>query len=105
MKFDRDGEFDRLMEEIFPMSIPAEFVKSIVVTMKNGQEIELHGEELLHPLPMAENLSWDKLSSHFEQIDDVEVQIDVPAIKESVVINVQNILKNHFEFKLDNNLD
>ncbi|MDC1446655.1 hypothetical protein N8344_01625 [bacterium] len=105
MEFDRDGEFDRLMEEIFPMSIPSQFVKSIVVKMKNGQEIELGGEELLHPLPMAENMGWDKLSKHFEQIDDVEVQIDVPAIKESVVVNVQNILKNHFEFRLDNKLD
>jgi hypothetical protein len=54
---------------------------------------------------MAENMGWDRLSKHFEQIDDVEVQIDVPAIKQSVVVNVQNILKNHFEFKLDNKLD
>lgn len=105
MEFDRDGEFDRLMEEIFPMSIPSQFVKSIVVKMKNGQEIELRGEELLHPLPMAESMGWDKLSQHFEQIDDVEVQIDVPAIKKSVVVNVENILKNHFEFRLDNKLD
>lgn len=105
MEFDRDGEFDRLMEEIFPMSIPAQFVKSIVVKMKNGQEIELHGDELLHPLPMAENMGWDKLASHFEQIDDVEVQIDVPSIKESVVVNVQNILKNHFKERLDHKLD
>jgi hypothetical protein len=105
MEFDRDGEFDRLMEEIFPMSIPAEFVKSIVVKMKNGQQIELTGDELLQPLPMAENLGWDQLSKHFEQIDDVEVQIDVPAIKHSVVVNVQDILKNHFADRLDTKLD
>lgn len=96
MDFDRDGEFDRLMEEIFPMSIPAQFVKSIIVKMKNGQDIELTGDELLHPLPMAENMGWDKLASHFEQIDDIEVQIDVDGIKESVVVNVQTILSNHF---------
>ena len=96
MDFDRDGEFDRLMEEIFPMSIPAQFVKSIIVKMKNGQDIELTGDELLDPLPMAENMGWDKLASHFEQIDDIEVQIDVDGIKESVVMNVQNILSNHF---------
>lgn len=101
MEFDRDAEFDRLMEEIFPMSIPAQFVKSIVVKMKNGQQIELTGDELLHPLPMAENMGWDKLSQHFEQIDDVEVQIDVDGIKQSVVMNVQSILSNHFNNRLD----
>jgi len=52
MDFDHDGEFDRIMEEIHPMSI---------------------------------------------QIDDVEVQIDVPGIKQNVVMNVKNILKAHFE--------
>jgi len=101
MDFDRDGEFDRLMEEIFPMSIPAQFVKSIVVKMNNGQEISLSGDELLHPLPMAENMGWDRLSKHFEQIDDVEVQIDVDGIKQSVVMNVQNILSAHFKNTLD----
>lgn len=105
MEFDRDGEFDRLMEEILPMSIPAQFVKQIVVKMKNGSQVELTGEELLQPLPMAENLGWDKLAEHFEQIDDVEVQIDVPGIKHNVVMNVQNILKNHFENRLDKKLD
>lgn len=107
MEFDRDGEFDRIMEEIFPISVPAQFVKSIVVKMKNGGAIELTGEELLHPLPMVENLGWDKLVNQFEQIEDVEVQIDVPGIKQSVVMNVQNILKQHFDknTKPDRKLD
>jgi hypothetical protein len=97
MDFDYDGEFDRIMEEISPMSIPAHFVKQVVVKMKNGQEISLTGEELLQPLPMVENVGWDQLAKRFDTIDDVEVQIDVPAIKQNVVLNVKNILKAHFE--------
>ena len=95
--FDYDGEFDRIMEEIHPMSIPAHFVRSVVVKMKNGQTIELKGEELLQPLPMIENMGWDKLSERFEAIDDVEVQIDVPEIKKNVVLNVRKILQAHFD--------
>ena len=94
--FDYDGEFDRIMEEIHPMSIPAHFVRSVVVKMKNGQTIELKGEELVQPLPMIENMGWDKLSERFEAIDDVEVQIDVPEIKKNVVLNVKKILQAHF---------
>ena len=101
MEFDYDGEFDRIMEEISPMSIPAHFVKQVVVKMKNGQEITLSGEELLQPLPMVENVGWNQLAKRFDKIDDVEVQIDVPAIKQSVVLNVKNILKAHFEQNKD----
>lgn len=101
MEFDYDGEFDRIMEEISPMSIPAHFVKQVVVKMKNGQEITLSGEELLQPLPMVENVGWNQLAKRFDKIDDVEVQIDVPAIKKNVVLNVKNILKAHFEQNKD----
>ena len=101
MDFDYDGEFDRIMEEISPMSIPAHFVKQVVVKMKNGQEISLTGEELLQPLPMVENVGWNQLAKRFDKIDDVEVQIDVPAIKKNVVLNVKNILKAHFEQNKD----
>jgi DNA/RNA endonuclease G (NUC1) len=101
MEFDYDGEFDRIMEEISPMSIPAHFVKQVVVKMKNGQEITLSGEELLQPLPMVENVGWNQLAKRFDKIDDVEVQIDVPAIKQNVVLNVKNILKAHFEQNKD----
>jgi DNA/RNA endonuclease G (NUC1) len=101
MDFDYDGEFDRIMEEISPMSIPAHFVKQVVVKMKNGQEITLSGEELLQPLPMVENVGWNQLAKRFDKIDDVEVQIDVPAIKQNVVLNVKNILKAHFEQNKD----
>lgn len=97
VEFDHEGEFDRIMEEIVPMSIPSHFVKSVVVKMKNGQTIDLTGEELLQPLPMVEAIGWEKLAKRFEAIDDVEVQIDVPAIKKSVITNVKNILKSHFE--------
>ena len=101
MEFDYDGQFDRIMEEISPMSIPAHFVKQVVVKMKNGQEITLSGEELLQPLPMVENVGWNQLAKRFDKIDDVEVQIDVPAIKQNVVLNVKNILKAHFEQNKD----
>ena len=97
MEFDRDGEFDRIMEEIIPMSIPTQFVKSVVVKMKNGQSITLTGTELLQPLPMQEHAGWAELSKRFDHIDDVEVQIDVPGIKNNVIMNVRKILKEHFD--------
>lgn len=97
MEFDREGEFERIMEEIFPMSIPASFVKRVEVKLSNGSSVTLHGEDLIYPLPMNSTMDWDRLSENFEKIEDVEVQIDIPAIQESVVVNVQNILNAHFK--------
>lgn len=102
MEYDRDGEFERIMEEIFPISIPASFVKRVEVTLTNGQSVSLKSGDLIYPLPMNNTSSWSKLVENFDSIADVEVQIDIPAIQENVVINVKNILKNHFEDKRSN---
>ena len=101
MEFDRDGEFDRVMEEIFPVSIPSAFVKSISVKLANGQQVVLKGDELLNPLPVANDFSWDKLVEQFDAIEDIQVFIDMPAIRQNVVMNVKKILNDHFKDYLD----
>ena len=96
MEYDREGEFDRVMEEITPVSIPSNFIKSISVKLANGSQVVLKGEELLNPLPVANDFSWDKLVERFESIEDIKVFIDMPAIRENVVMNVKKILEQHF---------
>ena len=96
MEFDREGEFDRVMEEIFPVSIPSAFVKRISVKLANGQHVVLKGDELLNPLPVANDFSWDRLVEQFDAIEDIQVFIDMPAIRQNVVMNVKKILNNHF---------
>jgi hypothetical protein len=92
-----DPDFDKLMDEIFPMSIPTEYVESILVTLASGQEIEMSGDELLHPLPLADDLNWESLVHRFDKIADVQVKIDVAKIKDDVATNVKTILDSHFE--------
>ncbi len=92
-----DPDFDRLMEEIFPMSIPTEYVESILVTLASGKVIVMSGDELLQPLPLADDLSWEKLVQRFDKIADVQVKIDVEKIKSDVQTNVISILGQHFE--------
>jgi len=92
-----DPDFDRLMEEIFPMSIPTEYVESILVTLASGQQIVMSGDELLQPLPLADDLSWEKLVHRFDKIADVQVKINVEKIKKDVKNNVISILGKHFE--------
>ena len=104
MDFDKEGEFSKIMEEIFPVSIPAQFVKEIVVKFGDGKEVILSGEELSHPVPVAEGMNWDRLKNQFDKIVDIDVLIDIPAIQHNVSQNVKKILDNHFkdQFSKDN---
>jgi hypothetical protein len=99
-----DPNFDKLMEEIFPMSIPTEYVESILVTLASGQVIEMSGDELLHPLPLADDLNWEKLVHRFDKIADVQVKINVNKIKKDVATNVKTIMGAHFEDDDDDNI-
>lgn len=98
---DDDPNFDKMMDEIFPMSIPTEYVESILVTLASGQEIEMSGDELLHPLPLADDLNWEKLVHRFDKIADVQVKINVAKIKDDVATNVKTILDSHFDIEDD----
>jgi hypothetical protein len=98
---DDDPNFDKMMDEIFPMSIPTEYVESILVTLASGQEIEMSGDELLHPLPLADDLNWEKLVHRFDKIADVQVKINVAKIKSDVATNVKTILDSHFDIEDD----
>ena len=97
MEFDREAEFERIMEDIMPLSIPNSFVREIVVKLKNGGEVTLSGEELLKPLPMTGNLNWEKVAHQHDQIEDIEVMVNVPLIQDSVVFNVKRLLSAHFK--------
>jgi hypothetical protein len=97
MEFDREGEFDRIMEEVVPISIPSSFITGIKVIMKNGHEVTLNGDDLLAPLPLSGEFSWADMAKNFEAIDDVEILLDIPNLRESVVKSVKEILKQHFQ--------
>jgi hypothetical protein len=55
------------------------------------------GDELLHPLPLADDLNWEKLVHRFDKIADVQVKINVAKIKKDVSTNVKTIMGAHFE--------
>ena len=97
MEFDREKEFDRIIEEITPISIPNSFIRGISVVMRNGSTVELNGDDLLSTLPLSGDFSWSDIAANFEAIEDVEILIDVPGLRQSVVDSVKNILKEHFD--------
>lgn len=61
----------------------------------------MSGDELLHPLPLADDLNWESLVHRFDKIADVQVKIDVAKIKDDVAVNVKTILSAHFDDDID----
>ena len=96
MEFDRESEFERIMNEVMPLSIPSVYIKQVVVVLKNGATVTLSGEELLKPMPMNDPLSWEKITDQHNAIEDIDVQINVDLIQENVVYNVKKLLSQHF---------
>lgn len=96
MEFDRESEFERIMNEVMPLSIPSVYIKEVVVVLKNGATVTLSGEELLKPMPMNGPLSWEKITDQHNAIEDIDVQINVDLIQENVVYNVKKLLSQHF---------
>ena len=45
---------------------------------------------------MQGNLNWDKLSEQHDSIEDIDVNVNVPLIQDSVVYNVKKLLGIHF---------
>ena len=66
MEFDREKEFDRIIEEITPISIPTSFIRGISVVMRNGSIVELNGDDLLSTLPLSGDFSWSDIAANFE---------------------------------------
>lgn len=97
MDFDRESEFDRIMGEIMPLSIPGVYIREVIVLLKNGATVSLSGEELLKPLPMTGQLDWGKISSQHNSIEDIDVRINVPLIQHNVILNVKKLLSQHFD--------
>jgi hypothetical protein len=97
INFDSDGEFDRIMEEIDPSSIPTKYLKSVRIIFHNGKEIELAGDEIINPSPLREDFSWEMIANQFKQVRDVNILIDVEKFQNDVYLNSDAILSKHFK--------
>jgi len=96
MEFDRDREFDRLIDECKALTIPAFFIKELKVTLAGGGEVVLQGDELFSTSPISSSILDRQGPDPYDMIEDVDVMIDVPTLRKTVVGSVQTLLNSHF---------
>ena len=76
--------FDRIVKEIDAKEIPAKYVQQILVQYYDGNVVELHGNEITHPIPMNKDAQWDKISDSFKKMRDVKVFINIDVLEEDI---------------------
>ena len=90
-------DFSRYLAEIVAKQIPVRFVRSVTVIFKNGKRSMLTQDELLHPLPVDSNLTWDRVEEGFEGVQNVEIHVDLDALGDHIADKTEELLDKLFD--------
>jgi hypothetical protein len=91
----KDRSFDRIFDEVSLDTIPIDYLKSIMLVLIDGTEVELHREDLEF---LGSNSQEDLISKLArEDVVDIAIQLDYDLIKNDVTKNVNAILDTLFK--------
>lgn len=91
----KDRSFDRIFDEVSLDTIPYQYLKSIMLVLIDGTEVELHREDLEFLGSHNEEDLLSKLAR--EDVVDIAIQLDYDLIKNDVTKNVNAILDTLFK--------
>ena len=88
------SNFDKMLKQVFPSSIPKQYVDKLIITNNDGNISEILGEQLEGAIPLdprnASPLShiWNK------ETKTVEIYLNLQKVEDVVVTKVKEIFKN-----------
>lgn len=93
-----DGEsLEMILTEVFPNSIPKDFVHNFSITIDDGEVIDIPNEmlpdyiEVQHPVDILKSINIKNA-----KVDVIEVVLDLESIKTYVTTEADTILSNIF---------
>jgi len=87
--------FDRIVKEISIDTIPAKYIEQILVQYYDGNVVELNNDEITHPIPINENISWSELAESFRRMRDVKIFINSAVLEIDINNRVEDYLGNY----------
>lgn len=87
-----DEVFDEIVKEIDTSEIPSKYIERILVTYKDGNQIELSNEDVLHPIPTKKS-SNAEIQKSFSNIEAIKVYIDTKKLSVDVNAVVDDLFK------------
>lgn len=87
--------FDRIIKEINPNHIPAEYIDHISVQYHNGNVVELSGNEIEFPIPANKNVSSEDLDNIFKTMKDVRIFLNTNKLEDDINKLVEELLGSY----------
>lgn len=80
----RPSVFDRLVKEIDTTEIPAKYIEQILVQYHDGSIVELRGNDIMHPIPINKNITWNEMEGLYKKIRDVRIFVNTAELEADV---------------------
>jgi len=91
----KDRSFDRIFDEVSLETIPYDYIKSILLILADGEEVEIFREDLE---VLGSNSEEDIITQLArDDVLDIAIQLDYDLIKDDVTKNVSAILETLFK--------
>jgi hypothetical protein len=88
------SNFDKMLKQVFPSSIPKQYVDKLIITTNDGNISEILGEQLEGAIPLDPNHSSPLSHIWNKETKTVEIYLNLRKVEEIVVNKVDEIFKN-----------
>ena len=88
------SNFDKMLKQVFPSSIPKQYVDKLIITTNDGNISEVLGEQLEGAIPLDPNHASPLSHIWNSETKTVEIYLNLQKVEEIVTTGVNEIFKN-----------
>ena len=93
-KVTKKSIFNRLINEISLVEIPAKYVDTVLVQYMDGAVVELNGTEITEPIQMTGYAPQVNTQNVFKQTKDIRVLINIELLEQDINAMIERMLKD-----------
>lgn len=91
--YQRDRNFQHIIDEIEVETIPLRFVRGITCILNNGLQVDLEQSDFLASTDASDLEQFIKKLDFFEQLTDLKIRIDFTLVEKEASDQVTQILR------------
>ena len=84
--------FDKIVREVDAKEIPTQYVERVVVFYKDGNVVELSGNEITHPVPVNRHGNWNDMNDPYQTMKEVKIFVDTDRLEKDINSLVESYL-------------
>ena len=88
------SNFDKMLKEVFPSSIPSQYCDKLIITDERGNESELMGSDIEGAIPLDPNHSSDLSRLWNKHTEKVEIYLNLAKVEAVVTAGTDELFKN-----------